>query len=324
MSGSGITPTPSGFWSGSLLTPTAANASMLSGVSSVFAVAGSVQSAIGSYYQAKSTQYQIETQASTQKYQLKSQALDYESRLLSADYNTEAAKLSLGSQLETKLYGIDVSKIQLNTDYDAARFKEGISNMNARGAERAAQAILLQGEKDIGISTLRAGKAKSEQLTSMAARGIQLGVGSAAEVISTTDLMKETDALTISANATRAAGQARMTAANYEAEGMMQGARAKAIQENIRVLDISKQIDTEVYKATVANVATNEELAANVYRLSIGNAERSAKMVTDFSSSISPVGSSVTSLMGSAAALAKTWYQDRRIASLASALGAQE
>lgn len=133
---------------------------------------GAINSAVGSYYQAKTMQYQLESQSSSMK------------------------------------------------------FQQEVSGINARQAEFQAQRILEAGERAIGVSTMRYGKAKGAGRAAMAARGIQLGVGSAAEVEATTDIMKEIDSLTINANAVRQAEAARTQAANYTVQGMMQGVSA--------------------------------------------------------------------------------------------------
>lgn len=135
---------------------------------------GAIQGMIGTYYSAKTQQYQL-----------------------------ESAKLSYELQRD-------------------------MSEINARQAESQAQAILLAGENQKAQITLRAGKIKSMGRASMAARGITLGVGSAAESIATVDLMKEIDSLTINANTVRAAAAARTQAVNYQNQALMQGVSASA------------------------------------------------------------------------------------------------
>lgn len=138
----------------------------------VLAIMGAVQGAIGSYYQAQSQQYQLNSQASNM------------------------------------------------------RFQGAMADLNARGAEFTAEQYLEQGNRQIGKVTMRAGQVKSAQKAAMAANGIQLGEGSAAEVVATTDLMKETDALTINANSVRAAASARAQATNYVNQSMLAGVSA--------------------------------------------------------------------------------------------------
>jgi hypothetical protein len=92
---------------------------------------------------------------------------------------------------------------------------------------------LRAGEQAQSQVAMRAGKVKAAQKVSQAARGVQIGVGSAAEEIATTDLMKEADMLTINANATRQAWAARMQATNYANESLMQGTMSDSIDPGV-------------------------------------------------------------------------------------------
>lgn len=142
-------------------------------------------------------------------------------------------------------YSAKSSKIQMQTAADLAE-------INARIAERGAQSQLAAGQQQAGQVSLRAGMMKSTQRASMAANGIDLGVGNAAEVQASTDLMKEIDMNTVEANAVRAAWGYRTQGVNMQNEAIMRRATA---------------------------------------------------------SSISPVGSAVSSLVGSSGAVAQSWYQ---------------
>ena len=111
----------------------------------------------------------------------------------------------------------------------ALKYQAAISALNAEQAEKTAQSVLHAGEQAQSQVALRAGKVKASQKVSQAARGVQIGVGNAAEEIATTDLMKEADMLTINANATRQAWAARMQATNYSNESLMQNTSAESI-----------------------------------------------------------------------------------------------
>lgn len=120
---------------------------------------------------------------------------------------------------KTQQYQLESAKLSYENQRD-------MSEINARMAESQAQAILLAGENQKAQVTLRAGKIKSMSKASMAARGITLGVGSAAENIATVDLMKEVDALTINYNTVRAAAAARTQKVNLENQALMYGVSA--------------------------------------------------------------------------------------------------
>lgn len=157
------------------LTP--GQASQLGGV---FAVAGAVQGAIGSYFNAKSQALQLESQSSS------------------------------------------------------LAFQADMSRLNAVQAEFTAQQIMRAGNLKQGQVSLRAGKIKSAQRASMAARGIDLGVGSAVETIATTDLMKEIDMLTVNSETVRSAEAARIQRQNYMTQAAIQDVSAENVMASSR------------------------------------------------------------------------------------------
>lgn len=108
-------------------------------------------------------------------------------------------------------------------------FQSDMAAINARRAEKTAQSIMRAGEEAQGQISLKAGKVKSAQKVSQGARGVQVGVGSAAEEIATTDMMKETDMMTINANTVRQAWEARMGGTNYANESLLKGTSADSI-----------------------------------------------------------------------------------------------
>ena len=94
------------------------------------------------------------------------------------------------------------------------------ANTNARIAELGAQSVLDQGNKQTAALTLKAGQIKSSQRAALAANGVDLGDGNAAEVQASTDIMKDIDVNTISANAVRSAWGYRTQATNYQNEAL--------------------------------------------------------------------------------------------------------
>jgi hypothetical protein len=104
-----------------------------------------------------------------------------------------------------------------------------IADTNARIAELGAQSALQQGQQQVAALTMQAGQLKSRQRAAMAANGIDLGVGNAAEVQASTDIMKEIDSATLEANAVRNAWGYRTQAVNYQNEALMSRASAKGI-----------------------------------------------------------------------------------------------
>jgi hypothetical protein len=104
-----------------------------------------------------------------------------------------------------------------------------IADTNARIAEMGAQSALAQGEREIGNLTLKAGQLKSTQRASMAANGVDLGEGNAAEVLASTEIMKEADKNTLQANAIRSAWGYRMQGTNFQNEALTARNTAGAI-----------------------------------------------------------------------------------------------
>lgn len=104
-----------------------------------------------------------------------------------------------------------------------------IDQINATTAERSAQAALLAGQHEEQNSMLRTAQLKGTQTAGLAAHGVDIGEGSAARVLATTDLMGEVDKNTIAANALRAAWGYRTQATNARIDAGMKDSQAGAI-----------------------------------------------------------------------------------------------
>ena len=104
-----------------------------------------------------------------------------------------------------------------------------LADVNARIAELGAQSALDQGQKQVGALTMQAGQLKSKQRAALAANGVDLGEGNAAEIQASTDIMKETDKNTLEANAVRTAWGYRTQATNYQNEAIVDRGTASAI-----------------------------------------------------------------------------------------------
>ena len=132
---------------------------------------------------------------------------------------------AIGSYFQVKSKQNELKSQALSLEY-----QKTISDINARQAESQAQTIMLAGERQIGAYTMKAGLQRGAAKASMAARGGVLSEGSNLETMTTHDLMKEVDTLTINANTVRAAAAARTQGTNYENQGLLQGVSA----ENLR------------------------------------------------------------------------------------------
>lgn len=104
-----------------------------------------------------------------------------------------------------------------------------VADVNARIAEAGAQNELLRGQHEAGALSLKAGQLKSSQRAAMAANGVDLGVGNAAEIQASGDIMKAQDMAMIESNAVKSAWGQRAQAMNYQNEALVARARAKGI-----------------------------------------------------------------------------------------------
>lgn len=104
-----------------------------------------------------------------------------------------------------------------------------LADINARISELGAQQELINGQRQVAQLTMQAGRLKSSQRTAMAANGIDLGEGNAAEIQASTDLMKEIDKETVHANAVRSAWGYRTQGMNYQNEATVKRGSASGI-----------------------------------------------------------------------------------------------
>lgn len=108
-----------------------------------------------------------------------------------------------------------------------AQSQANIARLNAQMMEWQAQSRLRANEKDQVRLTMQAGQTKASQRAALAANGIAVGEGSAAELQASTDIIKEIDSNQMTANARREAWGMRMQAANYEGQALMAEAQKK-------------------------------------------------------------------------------------------------
>lgn len=142
---------------------------------------------------------------------------------------TQISQLSLVGSLAGMANGAIGSYYSSQSKASSLNFQADMDALNAQQAEKQAQATLYQADRKAGQVSLAYGAAKSSQRASMAANGIDLGSGSAAEVQASTDIAKEFDMNTIAANAMRSAWGFRTQAVNYNNQSMIERATANSI-----------------------------------------------------------------------------------------------
>lgn len=107
-----------------------------------------------------------------------------------------------------------------------------IDDINARQAEDTAQTVLMAGQRTVQRSQMSTAALKARQKVNMAANGGDLGVGSNAEILTSTDIEGEIDAGTLAVNAVRDAWGYRTQATNYSNAARLKRAGANAINPN--------------------------------------------------------------------------------------------
>lgn len=142
-------------------------------------------------------------------------------------------KIGIGLGVSSLLTGLVGAGSKANTERYLARSKalnfehqRDMAQLNKRMLENQAQHIGKAYNKQIAIRTMKAGQAISRSKASFAARGIQMGVGSTANVFASAELMKEIDRLTMNTNKVRAMNTKRGQAVNMGIRGDMYGMSA--------------------------------------------------------------------------------------------------
>lgn len=208
-----------------------------------------------------------------------------------------------GSSLVGSIYSARSQASSLEFQARMARINAGIANTNASTveafgqanadmilatgefnsniAELGAQSALAAGQNQIAARTMQAGQVKSSQRAAMAANGVDLGEGSAAEVQKTTDIIKDIDSHTLQANALGAAW-------GYRVQG----------------LEAQMQASSQAF-----NAKSQATMQAINLRTGATGATMQAGMKDATASTISPVSSGFTSLLGSAPSLADSWFK---------------
>lgn len=131
-------------------------------------------------------------------------------------YGDATLELQAGGAMVSALgafMAVQAQKSQLRAAAD-------IADINARSSERSAQAALFAGQRESQRARLSTAALKSSQRASFAANGVDIGEGSAARVLTSTDAMGEIDANTIEANAVRSAWGYRTQGTNFQNEAI--------------------------------------------------------------------------------------------------------
>ena len=101
-----------------------------------------------------------------------------------------------------------------------------INANNAQIARWQAEDALKRGDREASRSRMKTHQLKGTQRARMAANGVDLGVGSALNILNDTDFFGEIDATTIEDNAAREAWAIRNQAQNFASEASLLRSRA--------------------------------------------------------------------------------------------------
>lgn len=108
----------------------------------------------------------------------------------------------------------------------AAQTNARIQDLNAQIADWQAKDTIARGDKAAGAARLKSRQLKGSQRAALAANGVDLGFGSALDILNDTDLFGEIDAETIRDNAAREAWAIRQQAAGLRVDASTHRLRA--------------------------------------------------------------------------------------------------
>lgn len=168
--------------------------------------------AISAYYSAQLQKAQYGIASEQNRFNFLSGQLNYKSNLLQMKQQLTTQQF----QLKAASFGLQIQAVQFRMEALASKYQAGLSDLNARQAEREAQGALMMGNRESGRMALIRGMERETTKANQGARGVVLGEGSAGEIVASQELMKEADALTIRVNSVNAANAKRTESVNYE------------------------------------------------------------------------------------------------------------
>lgn len=146
----------------------------------------------------------------------------------------ETGSVGFGLQVAGMAAGAVGSFYSAKSQKLALQSQADIAEINARISELGAQSALIQGQRQVGQISRKAGEVKSAQRARLAANGVDLGEGSAAELLTSTDILKEEDMATAHHNALAAAWGYRTQSMNSTNEAAMKRTTAGAISPGMQ------------------------------------------------------------------------------------------
>lgn len=137
-------------------------------------------------------------------------------------------QMAAGGLLKT-----DAAYLGAKSQASSLSYQASMADINSQIGEMGAETALLHGQQQAGALGLRMGQVEGAQRADLAANGVDLGVGSAAEVQAGTKMMTNEDLATIHANAVQDAWGYRMSALNQNNTALMDRATASGINPGL-------------------------------------------------------------------------------------------
>lgn len=137
-------------------------------------------------------------------------------------------KIGLGAQAVGGLLASKGAYDKSSAERYAYEYQAKVAANNATVATWRAQDAITRGQTETARQQLKTRQIKGAQRAAFAARGVDMGEGSALNILSDTDLMGAVDAATITDNAAKEAWALRAEASNANANAGLLRARAAA------------------------------------------------------------------------------------------------
>lgn len=134
------------------------------------------------------------------------------------------------------------------------RHQAAMDRINAQITDLQARDALIQGQRREQSSRMKTAGLKSAQRVSLAANGVDLGEGSAANILTSTDYLGEMDANAIAADAIKSAWGYRVESTNLRNRAAMADANASGISPGMSaatsLLGSATQVAGHYYRKT--------------------------------------------------------------------------
>ena len=346
-------------------------------------VAGAASSAVGAYYGAQVNEIAVQTQGQAIRHQAAMDIYNARASALTMNGQADLDMLSAHAQHNATLTGADFSTLAADSNRAYGEFQVGLSLtqaeakaasltqraaiglLNAQGdaaaleysaqaddlsatlAELQAQSALFRGERTEQSSRQKYAQAKSSATASMAARGLDLGQGSALAVRNSMDLMSERAAIEIQQDALLAAFGHRVQKAQAELGAQAKRTRAaSAVSSASLSASLAKadaayglgmaRVEADAARAGLDAQASMARVNAEATRALSAAGLVSAQATTDYQRAVAGImvdnasaaslvrtasvpvysgsasGAAFGSLLGSAGSVTRSWYAYNR------------